>query len=1739
MKKFKRLVVLLFCMTISLGIYAGRVNESDALKKAQAFMPGQRFEMKKYASSSTGGAGQEPFYIFNVANGGGFVLVSADDQTVPILGYSTMGNIDLNNIPDNVSYWLESYAEQLRALEEGKLEVPKRNTQSTRGDIAPLIKTEWNQGDPYNLMCPDGNGVDYTAANYDSNNRTVSGCVATAVAQVMYYHKQPSQTTAIPAYTFDINGNSATLGELPATTLEWDKMKETYNGSESEESRNAVAKLMRYVGQAFKMYYDVAKNGGSGTWIYTDAMVEYFNYSKKIHEIYRDNYTTSQWEDLVYNELSHNRPVPYSGRTSGNAGHQFVCDGYSQSDGLFHLNWGWGGSLDGYFILSIADPDGEQGIGGGDGAFKYNQACVLNFMPAGDNEEEVPLFTSVINANILSKDYSRSSGAEDFTDVALSGQYQAMYAYVPTTTYDVEIGWGLYLNEDLQACVGSTTRTIDNRNIGANWYYTYNNSKNVSFGKGLADGKYQLRQIFRKAGSSDAWQLCDNYGTNYMVAEINGNTLQVGGIDDDSSVFQINSMSVSLKPYVGGTVTVNVNLTNAGETNKGKVCLWAAKDGTSDWENVANQMIYIDPGVTGTVPLTYVPNESGQYNLKITSGGSEEPLITTSIYIADIKEETIDGIKYQYIPEYGIATIVSGGSDRSKSSLTIPSAITVDGKECIVTTIGEKAFYNWWNLKTLTIPEGVETIGLSAFRYCGSLTKLELPSTLVSIGNYAFQQSSSLVDLVSHINTPFAISDNVFEIWDNTTQSYVSPKATLYVPLGTSAQYKEVSGWNRFATIIEGELKEAKVGDLYYSYATGGGSAKVIGGDYSRLQSVNIPATISVDNVVYKVTSIDSRAFNGYSNITSLTIADGVESIGDYAFNDNSFSELALPSSIRVIGMAAFESCGNLKSLVVPEGVVELGQYAFWNCNNMQKLELPSTLTSIGEQVINYCSSLSTVVSHIGSPFQISDLTFTTSQWNSTTQQDEYIPSSATLYVPIGTKSKYEAITGWTKFAKIEEGEQKEAKVGDLYYSYSTGSTEATVISGDYSNLENVTIGSSVTIDDKIYNVTAIANSAFGGCWNLKSVTIEEGLVSIGNNAFQGVNNISNLTLPSTLKSIGEYAFGGCSNLKQLVVPEGVERIGRYAFTFCHSLQKLELPSSLTSIGEYVIDYSNSLTAIVSKLTEPIQISDLTFTTSQWNETTRQYDNIPSSATLYVPIGTKSKYEAITGWTKFAKIEEGELKEATVDGLKYSYSTGSTEATVISGDYSNLESVTIGSSVIIDEKSYNVTAIASSAFSNCYKIKSVTIEKGLVSIGNYAFQGVNISNITLPSTLKSIGEYAFWYCNSLKSLVVPEGVEVIAERAFGSCQSLQKLELPSTLVSIGDFVITGSPLSSVVSRMTQPIQVGDNCFMTRSWNSTTEEEEFTPSSATLYVPAGTKSKYEAITGWTQFAKIQEGEQKEATVDGLRYSYSTGSAEATVISGDYSNLESVTISRSVTIDEKSYIVTAIANGAFRGCRNIKSVTIDEGILSIGNYAFQGVDISNLTLPSTLKSIGEYAFDDCYNLKQLVVPEGVERIGRYAFALCSSLQKLELPSTLTSIGEFVVPSTISLTAVVSRLTEPIQISELTFTRYQWNSATQQYDYLPSLATLYVPIGTKSKYEAIIGWTMFDGGIKELESTAKLGDANGDGKITISDAVLIISYVVGENPSGFNMTNADVNEDGKVTIADAVKVIDMITP
>jgi hypothetical protein len=283
--------------------------------------------------------------VFNNGKDNGFIIVSGDDKAAPVLGYSDEGSFDANDIPDGMRYWLECYAEQmqyLRSHPESAYVAPRSRPNVF---ITPLLTCKWNQNSPYNMDCPevkDSEGVKMYAP---------TGCAATAMAQLMYYHKLETKTQTIPAYTTE--KEKIQLEALPPYAFQWSKMQNEYQEGDKSEGAKEVAKLMRYCGQAAQMDYDVY----SGAETSGDYLHRYFGFKPSFTDKYYVEHM-SGWEDLIYDELAAGRPVIYSGKKMTGflkfSGHVYVVDGYD-GDGLFHINWGWNGNDDGFFVLTSAN----------------------------------------------------------------------------------------------------------------------------------------------------------------------------------------------------------------------------------------------------------------------------------------------------------------------------------------------------------------------------------------------------------------------------------------------------------------------------------------------------------------------------------------------------------------------------------------------------------------------------------------------------------------------------------------------------------------------------------------------------------------------------------------------------------------------------------------------------------------------------------------------------------------------------------------------------------------------------------------------------------------------------------------------------------------------------------------------------------------------------------------------------------------------------------------------------------------------------------------------------------------------------------------------------------------------------------------------------------------------------------------------------------------------------------------
>lgn len=416
----KRTLLCVLSVLMVLTIKAGNVTPEAALQKATDFVkersakglvPNRALSTPpklKLAKQISG------LYVFNAEGNNGFVIVSNDDRADAILGFADSGSFDVNNIPDNMRAWLEGYTEEIAWAKQNNITSSATDNRAAKAPIAPLIQTQWDQKDPYNLNCPE----------YSSGKKAATGCVATATAQAMYFNQWPASIQAdIPA--------SSGVGPLNAgTAIDWDNMQLTYSGSETNAQKTAVANLMVYLGCALNMKY------GSTSLAYgrdiPHVLKDYFDYDETTEHIQRIFYSYTNWINIVYHELSNNRVVIIGGRNS-DVGHSFICDGY-QGEDFFHFNWGWGGSSDGYYKLSAVNPK-DRGTGGGStpAGYIWEQGAVIGIQKKGAGGTVSPLVSQKNDNNLTVNSISASA-----TSVAKNASIDISFSITNNGTKDFD-----------------------------------------------------------------------------------------------------------------------------------------------------------------------------------------------------------------------------------------------------------------------------------------------------------------------------------------------------------------------------------------------------------------------------------------------------------------------------------------------------------------------------------------------------------------------------------------------------------------------------------------------------------------------------------------------------------------------------------------------------------------------------------------------------------------------------------------------------------------------------------------------------------------------------------------------------------------------------------------------------------------------------------------------------------------------------------------------------------------------------------------------------------------------------------------------------------------------------------------------------------------------------------------------------------------------------------------------------
>lgn len=384
------LLLLSLMLLLSVSAIAGprSYQQAKAIAQRQAAMLGIEMDAEVAASakaaprmsvSSAVSPSATCYYVFANGEDKGFTIVSGDDRMPEVVGYSAQGTYDPDHLPANYVGFMKAYQETVEALLKGDAQVSGglaearqwRAERAGTAAVAPLLGgIKWNQTEPYNNRCP----------LYDETNRSVTGCVATAMAQVMMYHQYPKELkSTIEAYTTKSKGI-----KIPAInsgeTYDWDNMLPDYSKTDYNSAQaDAVAKLMYHCGAAVEMDYGPS----SGANVTPAILATYFGYDADLmQDLTRTCFTLQQWMTLIDNELKAKRPILYSGQSS-DGGHEFVCDG-SDGKGFYHINWGWGGYQDGYFDLTILQPQ-KGGAGSGSAVDGYNRDCSMIIGIAPDN----------------------------------------------------------------------------------------------------------------------------------------------------------------------------------------------------------------------------------------------------------------------------------------------------------------------------------------------------------------------------------------------------------------------------------------------------------------------------------------------------------------------------------------------------------------------------------------------------------------------------------------------------------------------------------------------------------------------------------------------------------------------------------------------------------------------------------------------------------------------------------------------------------------------------------------------------------------------------------------------------------------------------------------------------------------------------------------------------------------------------------------------------------------------------------------------------------------------------------------------------------------------------------------------------------------------------------------------------------------------------------------------------------
>lgn len=1170
MKKSYLLLLMLFVSIVAMG---GPVTPDEARQKITKFMNPRRanaisesslqlvatshYQVQKETMAAS-------YYVFNVGEGQGFVIAAADDRIPAVLGYSSKGQFDPQNMPENMKAWLEGYDDQMAYLNEHPEAAAPQKTVSG-GSISPLLQSEWDQGNPYNLLCPE-----------DGGQHSVTGCAATAMAQVMYFWQWPKQTVAeIPGYKSSDKG--FVLPAIPAgKSIDWENMVPKYTGSETDAQKQAVAELMLLCGTAVQMNYTASSSAASTSYV-ADAWVNYLDYDAATIYENRSSYRLAAWNQKVYDELAAGRPVLYAGQSSG-GGHAFVIDGYGGDD-YFHVNWGWGGGSNNYFLLSILDPGSNSGIGASSSTdgYSYDQGAIFGAQPnTGISPSVTPIMTTSSISAPSGLEVTRTATTQDFqVDVAAS------FWNMTGKTCTFDMAYGVYDETDnLLAVATLWSYTLENT-------YGYGNVKaTIPFGANITSGSYIIKPISRETGA-ETWYPNKGTETYFLTATISDNTLTL----QEPTFGLTGSIEPTGKQEVKSPLNLTATITNNGTLFNGQIFLFV------DGNLACGRHFDIDAGATENIDFSFIPDSEGPKTVTLCTRSWNGNSYDYNAFISG--SVTVEGATPSYLTMYPtLKNAEDLGYDRwllKEDKMVVNINVTNTGS----TEYNNVVAVDLFKLYDETHGSHVDTYFKDLQLTAGATTDVEMPIEgmedgvkyffyvyYVSAGEWirGYQYSPMVtVQLEGEDPDPQPQEETAYYLvselngWSTTDQSYAFTKlddgktweitfpangVDMYLKVAPGSAYdNQETFWDNLlcasvdqCTDLTGTMVKGNAGawkllasnnakdytmrivpsemtyeitftqqDVpfvpeapYYYIGTGTNwvydATQVFVAQNDGTHQITVPAVYGDDgNMWFKIAPANAIAANGDITWSHL-----------FSTDDENYTKLSGTMSIgdgQAWMRTQADGAESYTITINPETKAIAIQL------NMPKVMLDPELAINANE--HYISELGYFTATLGQPFNsptlsnphnVAPIVWTSSNPGVATVDENGV---VTLLSIGGTQIRAD-------FAGNDDYNPGYAEyyleVSDtIGYVIEDDGTVTIVGGSDVTG--DVVIGETVVIEGKTYQVTGIGDYAFNGNTAITSITIPDGINTIGAGAFDGCSQLTTIIIGKGVTTIGEKAF--------------------------------------------------------------------------------------------------------------------------------------------------------------------------------------------------------------------------------------------------------------------------------------------------------------------------------------------------------------------------------------------------------------------------------------------------------------------------------------------------------------------------------------------------------------------------------------------------------------------------------------